>query len=82
MTENILVPYKMTKSVITNEDNIRYVTYGITASSVNDGVELDKIVDISTDLSFVENLVKKFNDLDLSIVHFRDAVYDAICEAM
>ena len=82
MTENILAPYKMTKSVITNEDNIRYVTYGITASSVTDGVELDKIVDISTNLSFVEDLVKKFNDLNLSIIHFRDAVYDAICETM
>ena len=48
----------------------------------DDGVEIDKIVDISTDLSFVENLVNKFNDLNLSIIHFRDAVYDAICETM
>ena len=82
MNENILVPYKMTTSVITNEDNIRYVTYGITASSVNDGVEIDKIVDISTNLSFVENLVKKFNDLNLSTIHFRDAVYDELCKTM
>ena len=76
----ILARYKLRSSVLTNEDNIEYVTYGISVLSANDDIEIDKIEDISTDLSFVENLVTKFNYLNLSSLHFRDVVYDALCE--
>lgn len=83
MDNTVLASYKLTKTVLTNEDNIRYVTYGMEASSIQNGqIVLDEIVDISTNRSFVIDLVKQFNDLNLSMLHFRDAVYDAVCKKM
>ena len=79
MNENTQIEYKLTKDTFTNEDGITYTVYGISVLLKNDTTEIDKIADISTNLSFVEDLVEKFNTLGLHIVHFRDVVYDEIC---
>lgn len=79
MNENTQIEYKLTKDTFTNEDGITYTAYGISVLLKNDTTEIDKIADISTNLSFVEDLVEKFNTLGLRIVHFRDVVYDEIC---
>lgn len=51
--------------------------YGIKAVS-EDGKIIKIIYGISTNKKFVENLVNKFNQGNLSILHFKDAIEDSI----
>lgn len=57
----------------------RYVTYGISASNIKDGIRIkEDILDISSNKSFVEKLIDDFTTFDLRIEHFHDTVYDFI----
>lgn len=53
-----------------------YKTYGIGLEKHED----IKMIDISTDRQFVESIVSLFNELQLSPVHFFEAVEDAIAQ--
>ena len=68
--------YEIIKETAQNEDIGEYETYGIKCLSHDGSIKI--ISDISTDKKFVFNLVNKFNELDLDIIHFMDAVLDAI----
>lgn len=50
-----------------------YTSYGIKAEERNDTIS---VADISTDKFAVEQLIKKFNDNELSICHLTQAVED------
>jgi hypothetical protein len=51
--------------------------YGIKA--ISEGGKIIKIIyEISTNKNFVENLVNKFNQGNLSVLHFKDAIEDSI----
>lgn len=75
------VYYALTITELTTEDHIPYTAYGITVWSVHGNItgKLDEIVDVSTDARLVKDMVTKFNRFELHPVHFRDAVYDFIC---
>ena len=52
------------------------VSYGIAAKK--DGRKLDEVNDISLDRETVKRLAEMFNELELSIVHFRDVLEDLL----
>lgn len=52
------------------------VSYGIAAKK--DGRKLDEVNDISFDRETVKRLAEMFNELELSIVHFRDVLEDLL----
>ncbi len=56
----------------------RRTCYGIAAITVNDGVEviLQSFVDLSSDRSAVEELVRLCNELELSLCHLPDVIED------
>ncbi len=56
------------------------ITYGISAFIIKDDakVKADEVLDVSTNLNFVKQLVEKFNQFDLHIEHFRDVLYDSV----
>lgn len=60
--------YKIFKEIMKNEE-IEYETYGIECG--------DEIIsDISTDKDFVEKIVRKLNDGQVSLLHIKDIVED------
>ena len=73
--------FEVTESVSEN-DNSHCIVYGIQAVTFHAGnkIKLDEVPNVSVNLNFVEQLVEKFNQFDLHIEHFRDALYDCICE--
>ena len=75
------VYYTLTTTKLSTEDHIPYTAYGIAVVSGSESIDdkIDEIVDVSTDVSVVEEMVSKFNRFELPPVHFRDAVYDFIC---
>ena len=56
------------------------IVYGIKAFTLeaNTKITLDEVLDVSSNLNFVKQLVEKFNRFDLHIEHFRDVLYDCI----
>lgn len=72
--------YEVTVSQLSTEDNLTYTAYGIAAFTVTkgDAIKLDEIIDVSTDFNLVKRMVEDFNQFDLHLEHFRDAVYDII----
>lgn len=72
--------FEVTKSVLEN-NNEGCTVYGIKAFALdaNNKITLDEVLDVSSDLEFVKQLVEKFNHFDLHIEHFRDTLYDCIC---
>ena len=73
--------YEMTVSQLATEDNLVYTAYGIAAFTIteSDATKLDEISDVSTNFQLVRRMVEDFNQFDLHLEHFRDAVYDIIC---
>ncbi len=73
--------YELTMSELSTEDNLVYTAYGIAAFTVtkSDTTKSDEIIDVSTNFNLVNQMVKDFNQFDLHLEHFRDAVYDFIC---
>lgn len=57
-----------------------YLTYGLQCMEFSMGawVQLDLIEDISVDRDYVLHLAERFNRLQLSPLHFRDAVMDSV----
>ena len=51
-------------------------SYGIAVR--RDGHQLDEVDDVSLDKESVKKLVDMFNELELSIVHFRDVLEDML----
>lgn len=52
-----------------------YITYGIIMHIDNESISLE---DVSLCKKYVENIVKKLNEFDVSAVHFKDVVQDFI----
>lgn len=63
--------YKITTSVVINEHDNEVTVYGIK----NGNTEFNAL---TTDLSKIESLCQKCNELELDIVHFRDVAEDFI----
>lgn len=59
-------------------DNIHTINNGISYGIVLDADPSVCALDISTDLMFVTELNRKFNQYNLSPVHFMDAIEDAL----
>lgn len=73
--------YELTVSELSTEDDLVYTAYGIAAFTVakSDVTKLDEILDVSTNFHLVSRMVENFNQFDLHLEHFRDAVYDFLC---
>lgn len=61
-------------------DGVSYLTYGIQCLGNRAGrwVQMDAVEDLSFQRDFVARLIERFNRLQLSPVHFRDAVLDCV----
>lgn len=72
--------YQPVKNLHTHPDTGCYTGYGLELYHCQNGYKtlLDTIHDISTRQEYVENLALSFTFHQLSPVHFRDAVLDAI----
>ena len=53
-------------------------TYGI--GTIRNNILIDYVADISTNFNKVKALALRWNKLNLSPIHLRDAVEDALCE--
>ncbi len=75
------IVFEITESTSEHE-NSPCTVYGIQAVTFHAGnrIKLDEVPNVSVNLNFVEKLVEKFNQFDLHIEHFRDVLYDCICE--
>lgn len=72
--------YQKVKTMHTHPDAGSYTAYGLELYQCKNGqrTHIDTITDISTRQDYVENLALAFTINQLSPVHFRDAVLDAI----
>ena len=61
-------------------DGVEYLTYGIQCMGdwTGDWVQMDAISDVSFQRESVVHLTELFNRLQLSPVHFREAVLDCV----
>lgn len=66
--------YKMVKTYM---DALNAVTYGLVLCA-QDGAELERIEDVTTDQVFAEKLAKLFTSQCLEPVHFLEVVEDMI----
>lgn len=67
--------YTLIKQNLINEDMNRYDTYGIAG---NDGICI--VQDISQDINFVNSIVNALNEHEVSVLHVKDIVEDALFE--
>lgn len=70
--------YSVIFECLHDKDIGHYVSYGIICSKTTTGEIVSFISDISTKKDFVELLANEFTNLQLSPVHFYDAVEDAL----
>lgn len=79
LADRASVEYQLVCSQI-KTDAQDYVTYGLQCveQSMDTSVQLDLIEDISVDRAYVLHLAERFTRLQLSPLHFRDAVLDSV----
>lgn len=70
--------YSVFLETLHNKDIGRYISYGIICTNKTTGEIVSFIPDISTNKDFVESLANEFTSLQLSPLHFHDAVEDAL----
>ena len=76
-----LITYGLIKETYMIEDN-EMKSYGIAVfeniKAENVVLILDSVRNISTDRAKVENLIKKCNELNLSVIHLQDVIDDML----
>lgn len=79
MAAPAVVRYQTVCSLIKDETQ-DYMTYGLQClgDCMGTWVQIDMIVDISPSCDNVLHLAERFNHLQLSPLHFRDAVLDSV----
>ncbi len=71
--------YKLTTDFVYDEENKKYVTYGIAAEDAF-GKVLKSFSDVFFDKAKAEHLVTLCNREKLSLIHLEDVVEDALAE--
>lgn len=74
------VQYQLVCSQFKADDDQIYLTYGLQCMErcMGTWVQLDLLEDISIDRDYVLALAERFTQLQLSPLHFRDAVLDSV----
>lgn len=72
--------YRIVSEVLASYDCDKYIAYGIEvfAEHKDKSVVYSTVSDISTDKIQVAEMVEKFNDFELSPVHFLDVIEDML----
>lgn len=71
------VHYELTTDVIDGEGDMKYTTYGIMALDQNTR-QLAQYRDVSTNQSFVRQIVDKCNKNQVDVLHLKDIILDSI----